>query len=163
MAASPSGSKGLDVSITVPGSNKPAVAGYLSFLDNRVASNSGTILLRATVDKNAGEALWPGQFVRVRLVLHIAKDAVLVPAEAVQIGQQGPFVYTVDHSDTAALVPITQGQRQGSNIVVESGVKPNDIVVLTGQMTLQPNAKVAIVPSGPANGGGAPGPTSPGR
>jgi multidrug efflux system membrane fusion protein len=127
----------------------------LSFLDNSVQSNTGTVKLRATVP-NADRYFWPGQFVNVRLILTTKKDAVLIPAEAQQIGQQGPYVYVVTKGDIedpatkqkkpatlAEIRPIVPGQRQGEMIVVEKGVNPGDQVVVSGQML--------VVPGGPVN------------
>ena len=69
-------------------------AGELTFLDNSVQNGTGTVNLRATVP-NADHHFWPGQFVNVRLILSTAKGAVLIPNQATQISQQGPFVYVV--------------------------------------------------------------------
>lgn len=141
--------------------------GELTFLDNAVNSETGTIKLRATV-QNADRYFWPGQFVNVRLVLSRNKDAVLIPAEAQQIGQQGPFVYVVNANDIAELRPIVPGQRQGTQLVVQQGVKAGDRVIVTGHMTVVPGGKVAVIPPGgfpPGMGGhmlGAPGGRPPG-
>ena len=156
--------------LTALGANRPTTApatasgeaaprvGRLTFLDNSVQGASGTIRLRATVG-NADHYFWPGQFVNVRLVLTTKKDAVLVPVTAQQIGQQGPFVYVVKPDATAELRLITPGQRQGDLLVVESGVRTGDKVVVAGQMTVMPNAKVQVTNAGPD--GGPPSMTSP--
>ena len=115
--------------------------GTLTFLDNTVQNATGTVRLRATVP-NSDRYFWPGQFLNVRLVLTTKKDAVLVPAESQQIGQQGPFVYVVKSDDTAELRPIVPGQRQGNMIVVDRGVSAGERVVVTGQMTVMPGGKV---------------------
>jgi membrane fusion protein, multidrug efflux system len=119
--------------------------GSLTFLDNTVHTETGTIKLRATVP-NSDHYFWPGQFVNCRLVLTTLKDAVLIPAPAQQIGQQGPFIYVVTPDNTAELRPIKPGQRQGDMIVVEQGVKPGEKVMVTGHMAVMPNGKVQIVP-----------------
>ncbi len=118
--------------------------GALTFLDNAVQDGSGTVKLRATLP-NSDKHFWPGQFVNVRLVLTIQKNAVLVPAQAVQISQMGPFVYVVDANGAAQLHPVVQGQRQGDMVVIESGVSVGDSVVVTGQTLLQPGGKVMVV------------------
>ena len=69
-------------------------SGELTFLDNAVQNGTGTVNLRATIP-NADHHFWPGQFVNVRLILATAKGAVLIPNQATQISQQGPFVYVV--------------------------------------------------------------------
>jgi len=126
--------------------------GRLEFLDNAVQNGSGTVTLRATLN-NADHHFWPGQFVDVKLVLATEKKAVLIPNEATQISQQGPFVYVVKPDDTAELRPIKIGQRQGSDVVVTDGVAPNERVVLAGQMLVRPGGKVHVAPNvvaGPA-------------
>src|ERR1035437_10351418 len=85
--------------------------GQLTFLDNAVQDGSGTIKLRATIP-NSDHHFWPGQFVNVRLVLKVQKNAVLVPTQSVQISQKGPFVFVVKPDGTADPRPVTQGQRQ---------------------------------------------------
>src|SRR5207248_7619695 len=74
--------------------------GELTFLDNTVQPGAGTVKLRATL-KNEDQHFWPGQFVNVRLVLSIKQGAVLVPSQAQQIGQQGPYVYVIKPDSTA--------------------------------------------------------------
>ena len=123
--------------------------GQLAMIDNSVQDNSGTIRVRASVP-NKDRHFWPGQFVRVRLVLYEKKDALLIPQSAVQIGQQGTFVYVVRHDaekkqDIAEMRPITQGQPQGDLVVIEKGLKPGDRVILTGQLMVIPNAPVTVV------------------
>jgi multidrug efflux system membrane fusion protein len=132
-------------------------AGDLTFLDNAVQDASGAIKLRATI-KNDDRRFWPGQFVNVRLLLQIKKDAVLVPNAAIQLGQKGNFVYVVKGDDTAALAPVTLGQSQGDKIVVD-GVKAGDRVIIDGQILVFPGGKVHVVPAPAPIAGGA-GPTT---
>lgn len=117
--------------------------GRLEFLDNSVQNGSGTVTLRATLN-NADHHFWPGQFVDVKLVLATQKQAVLIPNEATQISQQGPFVYIVKPDDTAELRPVKLGQRQGTDVVVTDGIAPNERVVLAGQMLVRPGGKVHV-------------------
>ena len=128
-------------------------AGELTFVDNAVQNATGTLNLRATL-ANADHHFWPGQFVNVRLVLANDSNAVLIPNEATQISQKGPFVYVVHDDSTAELRPVTLGQRQGDDVVVTSGVNAGERVVLTGQLAIIPGGKVMVVPS-PAAGGGS--------
>ena len=147
---------GNPVPATQPGKNSSGPReGKLVFLDNAVQSGTGTVQLRATLS-NADRYFWPGQFVNVRLVLATKKDAILVPAQAQQIGQQGPYVYVVSKEQKAVLRPIVPGQRQGDLLVVQSGIDAGDQVVVTGQMTLAPDAPVMVIPAGgPPTGPGA--------
>ncbi len=118
--------------------------GTLTFLDNTVQSQTGTAELRATVP-NSDYHFWPGQFVKCRLVLTTLKNAVLVPAAAQQISQQGPYVYVVRPDHTAELRLIRPGQRQGDLIVIEQGLKADEKVIVSGHMTVMPNGKVREV------------------
>jgi multidrug efflux system membrane fusion protein len=131
-----------------------AKSGRIEFLDNAVQNGSGTVNLRATLS-NPDHRFWPGQFVEVKLVLNTTKQAVLIPNEATQISQQGPFVYVVKQDDTAELRPVKLGQRQGKDVVVTDGLAPNERIVLAGQMLVRPGAKVRVdsnTPDGaPAN------------
>lgn len=133
--------------------------GKLTFLDNTVQNATGTVNLRATI-ANADHHFWPGQFVNVTLVLATNKGAVLVPSQATQISQQGPYVYVVKPNDTAELRTVTLGQRQGDDVVVTKGVADGERVVVTGQLTLMPGAKVRVQEAGTPAGGAAPGAAS---
>lgn len=123
-------------------------AGEVTFLDNAVQNGTGTVNLRATIP-NSDRHFWPGEFVDVRLVLATEKQAVLIPNQATQISQQGPFVYVVKQDDTVELRLVTLGQRQGDDVVVTGGVAAGERVVVTGQMTLSPGAKVRIDQAAP--------------
>lgn len=117
--------------------------GKLTFLDNTVQNGTGTVNLRATIS-NPDHHFWPGQFVNVRLVLATQKGAVLIPSQATQISQKGPFVYVVKPDNTADLRLVTLGQRQGDNVVVTQGVAAGENVIVAGQMTVVPNSKVRV-------------------
>jgi len=126
-----------------------AKSGRVEFLDNSVQNGSGTVNLRATMS-NPDHHFWPGQFVDVKLVLTTEKGAVLVPNQAAQISQKGPFVYVVKADDTAELRPVKLGQRQGDDVVVTEGLAPNERIVLAGQMLVRPGGKVRLDPDAPA-------------
>jgi multidrug efflux system membrane fusion protein len=120
--------------------------GDLYFIDNAVQPGSGTVKARG-VTPNPDRALWPSEFVRVRFILDMLKNATLVPAQAVQVSQSGPFVFVVKPDNTVDLRPVKPGQRQEGDLsVIESGVKPDETVVVTGQLALAPGAKVAPQP-----------------
>lgn len=143
-----SASSDLVVRAHVSGDSSTAREGKLTFLDNAVDESTGTILLKATFD-NRDEALWPGQFVDVDLVLATREDAVVVPVRALQLGQDGDFVYLVQEDGTARQQPVTVGARVGDEVVIEQGVSPADRVVTDGQLRLFPGAKVAETGAGP--------------
>jgi membrane fusion protein, multidrug efflux system len=120
--------------------------GDLYFIDNAVQPGSGTVKARG-VTPNPDRALWPSEFVRVRFILDTLKDATLVPSQAVQVSQSGPFVFVVKSDNTVDLRPVKPGQRQeGDLTVIESGVKPDETVVVTGQLALSPGVKIAPQP-----------------
>src|SRR5215211_7929479 len=115
--------------------------GSLYFIDNAVQPGAGTIKLRA-ITPNPDRALWPAQFVRVRLILDVLKDATLVPGSSVQIGQNGPYVFVVKEDSTLDLRQVKPGQTHGDLTVISEGVKPGEMVVVSGQLQLSPGAKV---------------------
>jgi multidrug efflux system membrane fusion protein len=116
--------------------------GELHFLDNAVNNTTGTVLLRAVVP-NHDMKLWSGQFVSVRLHLSIKKNAVVVPYEAVQIGQQGNYVFVISPDKKAELRNVTVGSKEDDRIIIEDGVKAGETVVTVGQMGLKPGIPVA--------------------
>jgi multidrug efflux system membrane fusion protein len=120
--------------------------GKVEFLDNTVQNGTGTVNLRATIN-NPDRHFWPGQFVNVKLVLTTQKSAVLIPNQAAQISQQGPYVYVVKPDDTAELRPVKLGQRQGEQVVVTEGVAANERIVVGGQLLLRPGSKVRVAPA----------------
>jgi multidrug efflux system membrane fusion protein len=155
----------LKAAVRLPSDAESAArSGRVEFLDNAVQNGSGTVNLRATIS-NPDHHFWPGQFVDVKLVLATEKAAVLIPNQAAQISQQGPFVYVVKPDSTAELRPVKLGQRQGDQVVVTQGVAANENVVLTGQMLLRPGGPVRVghsEPDAPASNAGKQGPGSTG-
>jgi multidrug efflux system membrane fusion protein len=134
----------------------PPRTGDLYFIDTAVQPGAGTVKARA-VTPNPDHALWPSEFVRVRFILDKLKDASLVPSQAVQISQSGPFVFVVKPDNTADLRKVKPGQRQdGDTQVIEDGLKAGETVVVTGQLALAPGIKVdpkPYNPSGSPDGG----------
>jgi multidrug efflux system membrane fusion protein len=134
----------------------PPRTGDLYFIDTAVQPGAGTVKARA-VTPNPDHALWPSEFVRVRFILDKLKDASLVPSQAVQISQSGPFVFVVKPDNTADLRKVKPGQRQdGDTQVIEDGLKAGETVVVTGQLALAPGTKVdpkPYNPSGSPDGG----------
>jgi len=125
--------------------------GDLYFIDNAVQPGSGTVKARG-VTPNPDRAFWPSEFVRVRFILDILKNATLVPSQAVQVSQSGPFVFVVKSDNTVDVRSVKPGQRQeGDLTVIEGNVKPDDTVVVTGQLALSPGAKVEAKPYVPQN------------
>jgi multidrug efflux system membrane fusion protein len=122
-----------------------AVRGTLAVIDNTVDSTTGTIRLKGTFE-NRDRKLWPGQFVNVVLTLE-TRRATVIPAEAIQSGQQGPFVYVVKPDQTVEPRPVVLGQTVDAKAIVESGVMAGESVVTDGQSRLYPGAKVTAATS----------------
>ena len=119
--------------------------GTLEFFDNSIDHETGTIFLRASIP-NSKRELWPGQFVRLMLILDNIPNATLVPYQAVSRGLEGSYVFTIDKNNKAILHYVKVGQKEGSYIVINSDtIKPGDKVVVVGQMGLAPNVKVNVV------------------
>jgi len=117
--------------------------GELVFVDNTVNTDTGTLMLKARVP-NAHEQLWPGQYVGVRTRLTVQPDAVVVPQAAIQTGQSGNFVYTVEQGK--AVVRDVQVDRRVDDLaVVSSGLKEGDIVVTRTPRNLRPDTEVVSV------------------
>jgi len=117
-------------------------AGTLAFIDNTVDRSTGTIKLKAAF-ANKDNSLWPGQFVNVVLRLTEQADAVVVPSQAVQTGQQGQFVFVIK-DDTAELRPVRTGIVFEDMTVIEQGLESGEQVVTDGQIRLMPGAKVQM-------------------
>jgi multidrug efflux system membrane fusion protein len=130
-------------------------SGSLYFIDNALQPGAGTAKLRATTP-NQDHALWPAQFVKVRLILDVLKDSMLVPSGAVQIGQNGPYVFVVKADSTLDLRQVKPGQSQGDLTIISEGVKPGEAVVVSGQLQLAPGAKVIVKDVGASGDGGRP-------
>jgi len=136
--------------------NVPPRDGKLYFIDNAVQAGAGTVKLRG-VTENSDRALWPAQFVKVRLVLDVLKDAKLVPSNAVQIGQNGPYVFVVRPDSTLELRQVKPGQPQGDLTVITDGVQKGETVVTSRQLQLSPGMKVNPREAGPNGSGEKPG------
>ncbi len=117
--------------------------GVLTFVDNAVDATTGTIKLKGTF-ANADHKLWPGVFVRVTLRLATQANAVVVPNQAVQTGQEGPFVFVVKADSSVESRPVTIGSRVDQDIVIASGIEAGETVVTEGQLRLAPGIKVQV-------------------
>lgn len=136
------------------GQNTNPAEGKLTFIDNGVDMQTGTVKLKATF-ANKDRRLWPGQYVDVVLNLSTRKQAVLVPTKAIQTGQQGQYVYVVTPQSTAESRNVeTSGTYQNSTVIA-GGVSAGEKVVVDGQLRVAPNAKVLVqstVPTTPPGG-----------
>jgi membrane fusion protein, multidrug efflux system len=132
---------------------KELAQGELTLLNNQVDAATGTVLLKARF-RNGGYVLWPGQFVDARLRLGLRRGALTVPQPALQRGQDGTYVYTVDAQQRAHVVPVQVVQEQDGIAVIASGLRAGERVVVDGQYKLKPDALVAEAPPAGNRGGG---------
>jgi membrane fusion protein, multidrug efflux system len=133
----------LKVEAFVPEDQSKPEEGTLSFLDNKVNSQTGTVMLKGTF-ANTVRRLWPGQFVTTVLTLTNRADAVVIPSQAVQVGQDGHYVYVVKPDMTVEPRPVSIGMNVGNETVIEKGLGAGEKVVTEGQLRLVPGAKVQL-------------------
>jgi len=135
----------LRVEVTFQNMTGDPVVGELTFIDNAVDPTSGTIQLKGTI-ANEDNRLWPGQFVRVQLTLSQLPNALVVPTQAVETGQNGQYVYVIKGDQTADERMVNIGTVYNGMTVVEKGLTNNEVVVTDGQMRLTPGTKVSLGP-----------------
>jgi membrane fusion protein, multidrug efflux system len=128
------------------GQGEKPETGELAFVDNTVDRATGTVRLKATF-ANANGALWPGRFVDVVLTLSHDRNALVVPVEAIQTGQQGSYVFVVKADSTVESRTVTVGRKQGGDVVIAKGLSADERVVTDGQLRLAPGTKVEIKPA----------------
>lgn len=139
----------LPVTVAFDNMDGPPPRGELTFVDNAVDATTDMIQLRATFP-NERSLLWPGQFVEVELTLSDLTNAIVVPSQAVQTGQNGQFIYVVEADPTNAASqiveqrPVTTGITYQGETVVQGGLKAGETVVTDGQLRLAPGVKVSV-------------------
>jgi multidrug efflux system membrane fusion protein len=138
-----SGEGSLHVLAVISGQVDQPIEGKLTFIDNTVDQTTGTIKLKGTFT-NADRRLWPGQFVDVVLTLTTQPNAIVVPSQAVQTGQQGQFVFVIKPDNTADMRPVTVKRTVGPDSVISTGLQPGERVVIDGQVRLIKGMKVEI-------------------
>jgi multidrug efflux system membrane fusion protein len=121
--------------------------GVLLTVDNQIDPTTGTVKLKAEFPNTDG-ALFPNQFVNVRMRLDTLRDVTTIPTAAIQRGSQGTFVYAVTAGHTVALRPVKLAAIEGDNAMVESGVAPGDLVVVDGADRLREGTKVELIERG---------------
>jgi multidrug efflux system membrane fusion protein len=124
------------------GVGQPSV-GTLTFIDNAVDATTGTIRLKATFPNQGGQ-LWPGQFANVILTLETERDAVLVPSQAVNVGQNGSYVLVVNPDLKAEMRPVVSTRIYNQLAIIDKGLQPGERVVTDGQLKVVPGATVDI-------------------
>ena len=128
--------------------NHEVARGTLAVIDNQIDATTGTFKLKAEFE-NADNALWPGQFVNIRLKVRTIANATTVPAQALQRGPEGTYVYVVKDDSTVAMQPVKTGaDAGGGKILVSEGLTAGQRVVTEGQFSLKPGAKVLALAPG---------------
>jgi multidrug efflux system membrane fusion protein len=133
----------LKVEALLPNDASDAEGGVLSFIDNTVDKTTGTILLKGTFI-NKEKRLWPGQFVNVVLTLATQSDAIIIPSQAVQTGQQGQYVFVLKSDLTVELRSVVVNRILNNESVIDKGLQNGEKVVTDGQLQLVPGAKVEV-------------------
>ena len=147
-----SGANGFVVQVVVPGDEANPGMGKLSLVDNTVDVATGTVRLKATY-QNDDRRLYPGQFVNIVLTLGTESQAMVVPSQAVQSGQDKSFVYVAKSDMTVEVRTVKTGTTIDNMTVIEDGLKPGEQVVTDGQLRLVPGAKVQVKGQGNGQGG----------
>ena len=139
----------LKVEAIIPNDEARPEEGIISFVDNTVDTATGTIRLKGTF-ANKEKRLWPGQFVRVVLTLTEELNAIVVPSQAIQTGQEGQYIFVVKPDLTVESRPVVLGLTLNNETVIQKGLNAGENVVTDGQLRLYPGAKVEIKASTPA-------------
>jgi len=139
----------IQVEALVPMNEERPEKGVITFIDNAVDTNTGTIRLKGTFG-NHDKKLWPGQFVNVVLTLTTEPNAIVVPSQAIQTGQEGQYVFVVKQDLTVESRPVVIGRTVDTETVVQKGLNRDEKVVTDGQLLLYPGARVEIKTSNSA-------------
>jgi multidrug efflux system membrane fusion protein len=131
--------------------SKKLGTGKLSLIDNQIDPASGTIHLKAVFD-NTQETLWPGEFVNLQLVVNTLKNAVTVPARAIQQGPNGPYLFVVKSDMTVEVRNVGVSETENGYGVISKGLDPGETVVVDGQYRLDEGTRVSL--QSPATQGG---------
>jgi multidrug efflux system membrane fusion protein len=118
--------------------------GQLGLVNNEILQTTGSIQLKANFDNKANR-LWPGELVNARLLVDVRHNGLTVPASVVQQGAKGPYAYVVNPDNTVAIRPIKVAQISDGQALVDSGLNPNEQVVIDGQYKLQPGTHVTML------------------
>jgi multidrug efflux system membrane fusion protein len=128
--------------------------GTLLTVDNQIDPNTGTVRLKAVFPNDDSE-LFPNQFVNARLLLDVKRGTTVVPSAAVQRGPKGTFVYVVNADRTVGVRPVAVGVTHGEEVSIDTGLSPEELVVVDGTEKLREGSKVEVQSQNgpPATGG----------
>ena len=152
------GLKDGDIIVTALDRDGQALAtGVLAVIDNQINPTTGTINYKAKFD-NGDDALWPGQFVNLRIQLAIRRNVIAVPVTAVQQGPDGPYAFVVGDDRTVQKRPLKVGALNKTTAIIDDGLQPGEQIVTDGQYRIQAGSKVEVAAqtaspadTGPAN------------
>jgi len=139
----------LNVALVIGKDENYQESGVVTFVDNAVDAATGTIQLKATF-ANRQRFLWPGQFITAVMTLTTKPNAIVVPSQAIQTGQEGLYVFVIKADLTVEGRPVIAGITRDGETVIEKGLQPGEQVVTDGQLRLVPGAKVEIKNKGEA-------------
>jgi len=143
------GNRELHVEISREGERTLVAEGKLVFVDNAINPQTGGVLMKARLP-NESEQLWPGELVKVRLVLRIEPEAVVVSEAAVQPGQQGSFVYLINKDDRVRVRQVTVARQLGDLVVIAKGLKGGERIITEVPQALTEGAQVQVRVEGEA-------------
>jgi multidrug efflux system membrane fusion protein len=141
MAAGP-----VKVTVHIPDSHAPSHEGVVAFTENSVDPLTNTLPVRAQFP-NEDEALWPGVFVDVTITFRTVPNAIVIPPTALQIGQNGSYVWLVKPDETVEMRPVTVAWQDSQEAVISHGLAKGETVVTGGALRLEAGIKVDIQPS----------------
>src|SRR5262245_14605599 len=136
-----------DVKVVALVDDKRKQSGAIAFLENTVDPLTGTVTAKARIG-NANEGLWPGQFVKVEIILGVEPEAIAVPAPAIQLGPQGPYLFVIKDG-VAELRQVEIKRTQNGEAVIGKGLQPGEQVAVDGQLRLVNGANVTVRPATP--------------
>jgi len=148
------GAGSVRVRVRPPSDTSDVTGGRITFIDNAVDQNTGTIKVKASFE-NRDRRLWPGQFLNVTMTLRVDDNALVVPTPAVQAGPQGTYVFVVKQDQSAELRSVDVSRTLGDETIISKGVEAGDTVVTDGHLRLVPGSRVQIKDGGqPQNNAG---------
>jgi len=142
------GAMSMAVRAVLPGEEDRPEEGRMVFVDNAIDEATGSLRCKALFANGAGR-LWPGLHAKVELLTGVETNVVVVPAQAVQIGQQGAYVFVLKDDSTAELRPVVTGREHEGGMAIVRGLAAGEKVVTDGQFRLSPGARVEVKPTPP--------------
>jgi multidrug efflux system membrane fusion protein len=135
------------VSVTIPDSSAPPQEGEVTYVENAIDPTTNTLSVKAQFP-NDEEFLWPGQFVNVTMTVRVDPAAMVIPAAAVQVNQDGSYAWVVGKDSAVAMRSIKVQRQLGEEMVIEGDLKAGEQVVTEGQLRLEAGTKVDVLKKG---------------